>query len=81
MLDLEFIEPSEIDRAATVFHRDGLAVVTDALTDEEFAFLKDGAHRVVAEQTQCDFAGEGEQGFCALFVWFADPSPRMGDAG
>jgi RNA polymerase sigma factor (sigma-70 family) len=51
MLDLEFIEPSEVDRAASVFHRDGLAVVTDALTDEQFAFLKDGAHRVVAEQT------------------------------
>ncbi len=41
MLDLEFIEPSEVDRVAAIFHRDGLVVVTDALTDEEFAFLKD----------------------------------------
>ena len=63
MLDLELVEPSEIDRAAAVFHRDGLAVVTDALTDEEFAFLKDGAHRVVAEQTNAISLKKANRGF------------------
>ena len=63
MLDLEFIEPSEVDRAASVFHRDGLAVVTNALTDEQFAFLKEGAHRVVAEQTSAVPLEKANRGF------------------
>ncbi len=47
MLDLEFIEPSEVDRVAAIFHRDGLVVVTDALTDEEFVSVENGATRFI----------------------------------
>ena len=81
MLDLEFFEPSEVDRAASVFHRDGLAVVTDALTDEQFAFLKEARIASLRNRTSAVPLEKGEQRFCALFVWLADPSPRMGNAG
>ena len=49
MLDL--VDPSQPDRAAALFHRDGFVVVANALTDAQFAYLKAGVHRVVAQQT------------------------------
>ena len=63
MLALEPVSPDAIDRAAALFHRDGFAVVTDALTDERFAYLKQGAHRVVAEQTAAISLEQANRGF------------------
>ena len=63
MLALEPVAPDAIDRAAALFHRDGFAVVTDALTDEQFAYLKEGAHRVVTEQTAAIPLEKANRGF------------------
>ncbi len=63
MLDLELIDPSETARAAAIFQRDGLVVVANALTDEQFASLKAGAHRVVAEQTAAIPLEKANRGF------------------
>ncbi len=63
MLTLEPIAPDAIDRAAALFHRDGFAVVPDALTTEQFACLKQGAYRVVAEQTAAIPLEQANRGF------------------
>ena len=63
MLALESVSPAAIDRAAALFHRDGFAVVTDALTNEQFAYLTEGAHRVVTEQTAAIPLEEANRGF------------------
>lgn len=63
MLDLEPVAPTASDRAAALFHRDGFAVVADALTAEQFAFIKEGAYRVVAEQTAAIPLEKANRGF------------------
>ena len=50
MLEAEILDPTEVERAAAIFHRDGFVVVRDALTPEQLAFAQAGAWRVIAEQ-------------------------------
>lgn len=63
MLDLEIVSPSEIDKAAYLFHRDGFVAVQDALTDAQFETMKDAAHRVVKEQTEAIALEEANRGY------------------
>ena len=63
MLALEPVAADAVDRAAALFHRDGFVVVPDALTTEQFAYLRQGAHRVVAEQTAAIPLAEANRGF------------------
>ncbi len=63
MLDLDLVAPSQPDRAAALFHRDGFVVVANALTDAQFAYLKAGAHRVVAQQTVAIPLEKANRGF------------------
>lgn len=63
MLDIELVTPTEIDRATTIFHRDGFVVVQDALTHEQFEQMRAGAHRVVREQTDEIPLKKGNRGF------------------
>ena len=50
MLDVELLDPSDPEKAATLFHRDGFVAVRDALTPEQLASAQTGADRVIAEQ-------------------------------
>ena len=51
MLDVEFVEPVEVERAARIFHRDGFVVMRNALTAQQLAYARSGADRVIAQQT------------------------------
>lgn len=50
-LRVELLEPGEVARAARVFHRDGFVCLRSALTPEQLAFAREGARRVIGEQT------------------------------
>lgn len=50
MLKVDILEANEIERAATVFHRDGFVCVAKPLDEERFALIRSGAERVMAEQ-------------------------------
>ena len=63
MLDLDLVDPSQPDRATALFHRDGFVVVANALADDQFAYLKAGAHRVVAQQTAAIPRENANRGF------------------
>lgn len=42
---LEICEPSEVQRAATIFHRDGFVVVKDALNPDHLAAMREACER------------------------------------
>jgi len=50
MLDIEIVPCTDIDRAVSIFHRDGFVAVSDALTERQLAQAQKGARRVIAEQ-------------------------------
>ena len=43
--NLETVDPSEVGRAASLFHRDGFVVVRDVLDDAQLALLRGGGER------------------------------------
>lgn len=51
---LELVSPDNIDRACTLFHRDGFVVVTDALDADRLAALQETTVRVVDEILDAD---------------------------
>ncbi len=51
MLEVEFVEPVDVEKAARIFHRDGFVVVRNALTPRQLAYARSGAERVIAQQT------------------------------
>ncbi len=59
---LELLDPSEIERAVRIFHRDGFVVVRDALTVDQLAFLRAGVNEAVAAITALDPPGKGNRG-------------------
>src|SRR5690349_3770924 len=63
MLEAEVVRPDEVERAAAIFHRDGLVVVADALTPAQLAFAQAGARRVIAEQMAATPPEKGNRGF------------------
>lgn len=62
MLHVDILDPSEIDRAATIFHRDGFVCVRNTLTAEQLRFAESGAQRVIREQTEADPERKGNRG-------------------
>jgi ectoine hydroxylase-related dioxygenase (phytanoyl-CoA dioxygenase family) len=50
MLEIEIVHPTEVERAAALFHREGLVVVREAVTPEQLTLAQAGARRVIAEQ-------------------------------
>ena len=50
MLAVEILESSDIEKAASVFHRDGFVCIKNPLSEEQFALNKAGAERVMQEQ-------------------------------
>ncbi len=63
MLQVEILSPSETEKAARVFHRDGFVAVKDALTPEQLKFAQNGAHRVIEEQTKATALEEANRRF------------------
>jgi ectoine hydroxylase-related dioxygenase (phytanoyl-CoA dioxygenase family) len=63
MLEIELVNPTEVDKAATLFHQDGFVVVKDALTPEQLEFARQGAARVIEEQTTAISLDDANRGF------------------
>jgi ectoine hydroxylase-related dioxygenase (phytanoyl-CoA dioxygenase family) len=59
---LEVLDPSEVDRAVRVFHRDGFVVVRDALDAEQVAFLRAGSDAAMHEIIALDPDRAGNRG-------------------
>ncbi len=59
---LEVLMPSEIDRAASLFHRDGFVVVRDALTREQVDWLNKGCEREIRNILALDKYRRGNRG-------------------
>jgi hypothetical protein len=55
--DLELIDPSNVDRAVELFHRDGFVAVRDALVGDRLAALQSATNRVVDEILAVDTDG------------------------
>jgi ectoine hydroxylase-related dioxygenase (phytanoyl-CoA dioxygenase family) len=58
---LEILSPSEVERAVTVFHRDGFVVVRDALDPDQLARMKAATERaldaILASDPECAVGG------------------------
>ncbi len=52
--DLELVDPTDVDRAAELFHRDGFVAVRNALSGERLAALQDATNRVVDDILAAD---------------------------
>jgi ectoine hydroxylase-related dioxygenase (phytanoyl-CoA dioxygenase family) len=63
MLEVEVGCPTDVERAAAIFHRDGFVVVREALTPEQLAFAQAGARRVIAEQMAATPLEKANRGF------------------
>jgi ectoine hydroxylase-related dioxygenase (phytanoyl-CoA dioxygenase family) len=59
---LDILEPGEIDRAVTLFRRDGFVVVADALTPEQTQILRHGCDEVIDEIIALDDDRFGNRG-------------------
>ncbi|MFW6039151.1 MAG: phytanoyl-CoA dioxygenase family protein [bacterium] len=62
MLDVQPFRPDQTAAASAAFHRDGFVAIADALTDEQLAFARDGAERVIKEQVEADPERTGNRG-------------------
>jgi hypothetical protein len=51
---LEIVSPSEVERAAELFHRDGFVVVADAIRPEQLARMRSAADRAIDEMLAVD---------------------------
>lgn len=63
MLDVEIVEPSEVEKAVRIFHRDGLVVMRDALTARQLAYARSGADRVIMQQTEAIPLEQANRGY------------------
>ena len=55
---LEVVDPADVERATTLFHRDGFVAVRDALTSDQLDRLRSAADEVIAMLVDADPAGE-----------------------
>ncbi len=62
IVGLEVLDPSEVDRAVRLFHRDGFVVVRDALDAEQIELLRAGVAEVVAGIIALDTDNHGNRG-------------------
>jgi ectoine hydroxylase-related dioxygenase (phytanoyl-CoA dioxygenase family) len=59
---LEILEPTDIERAMQLFHRDGFVVVGNALNHEQVDYLKAGCDEVISEIIALDDGHAGNRG-------------------
>lgn len=52
MIEVEILPYTEVEKIAQIFHRDGFALVSDALTPDQLSYVQAGASRVMADQMQ-----------------------------
>lgn len=62
MLNVEILDPGQVEEAAAIFHRDGFVCVRDTLTPAQLQFAQAGAARVIQEQTDADPQRQGNRG-------------------
>jgi len=58
IVGLEVVDPTHVERAAQIFHRDGFVAVKNVLTAEQLAVLRSGVDDVVATLIEADPTGE-----------------------
>lgn len=63
MLNVEILSPNEIEKAATIFHRDGFVAIKDALTSEQLPIAQAGAQRVIDQQLSETALEDANRGF------------------
>ncbi|MEM7338793.1 MAG: phytanoyl-CoA dioxygenase family protein [Actinomycetota bacterium] len=51
---LEVVEPGDVERVTTLFHRDGFVAVADALAPDQLAALRSAADEVITTLTDAD---------------------------
>ncbi len=61
--DFEVVAAADVARAASLFHRDGFALLADALTADQLQLARQGADRVVAEQTAAIALDKANRGY------------------
>ena len=61
--NFEVVTAGEVERAVQIFRRDGFVLLADALTADELQFARQGADRVVGEQTGAIALEEANRGF------------------
>ncbi len=59
---IEILAPDEIERAVTLFHRDGFVLIDHVLNDEQIDFLAQGCNEVIREIVALDVARTGNRG-------------------
>lgn len=62
IVGLEILDPSEVERAVRIFHRDGFVVVRDALTADQLATLRAGVDDAVRNIIALDPDRKGNRG-------------------
>ncbi len=62
MLAIEIVPAEQVERAATIFHRDGFVAISGALTPEQLRKAQAGAQRVIKQQTDADPKRKGNRG-------------------
>ena len=63
MLDIEFLDSSNPEKSAALFHQDGFVAVRDALTPTQLSFAQSGARRVITEQMEKIPLDKANRGF------------------
>jgi len=63
MLQSEVLSPTETQKAAALFHRDGFVVIKDTLTPKQLKFAQDGANRIIQKQTEETELEKANRGF------------------
>lgn len=58
---LEILDPTDIDGAVRIFHRDGFVVIRDVLSDTQLASLRRGVNEVVNSITALDPDAKGNR--------------------
>lgn len=62
MLRIEILDPSEITRAATIFHRDGFVAVREVMTPEQLSRIQTSVKQVIEQELKADPERKGNRG-------------------
>jgi ectoine hydroxylase-related dioxygenase (phytanoyl-CoA dioxygenase family) len=76
MLSVELVGHTELEKAATIFHRDGFVAIKDALTPEQLEIARAGAQRVIDEQMAETELEKANRGFARYSFGHQLPHPE-----
>ena len=63
MLNAEILEHTQVEKAATIFHRDGFVLIKDALTPAQLQFAQSGSKREITRQMKRLPLEKGNRGY------------------